>query len=66
MVFYLMKIYRNDDPYRHKTPPHTAYVSMQNFATVCHAISEESARTRKSSLKLLLDSGLFALFQEIM
>ena len=46
MVF-LSKIYCNDDPYRHKTQSkcctETTCVCMQNFATVCCAISEEIA-----------------------
>ena len=42
VMLYWMKIYRNDDPYRHKTQPmcytQTARVCMHNFTAVCHAV----------------------------
>jgi len=47
-----MKIYRNDDPYRHTTQPmcymQMACICMQNFAVVRCAVSEEIASRRGS------------------
>jgi len=53
-----MKIYRNDDAYRHKTQfmscKQTACVCMQNFAAVCCAISEEIAHRDESQLSVII------------
>jgi len=57
--FFKVHFLPTDDPYRHQTQPMcytgTAWICVQNFAAVCHAVLEEIAST---TLNYLVDAWL--------